>query len=98
MDSGQINYIVFLDVSKAFDSINHEVLIDKMRNFIGVTGKKKAEKEARQQHQQENEKELTDRHNSDQNELKVESCGDSMTKYIQAHKLGRSTKDRVISK
>ena len=38
MDSGQINCIVFLDVRKAFDSINHEVLIDKMRNFIGVTG------------------------------------------------------------
>jgi retron-type reverse transcriptase len=38
MDSGQINCIVFLDVRKAFDSINHEILIDKMRNFFGVTG------------------------------------------------------------
>ena len=38
MDSGQINCIVFLDVRKAFDSINHEILIDKMRIFFGVTG------------------------------------------------------------
>jgi hypothetical protein len=38
MDSGQINCIVFLDVRKAFDSIKHEILIDKMRNFFGVTG------------------------------------------------------------
>ena len=37
MDSGQINCVVFLDVRKAFDSINHEILIDKMRNFFGVT-------------------------------------------------------------
>jgi hypothetical protein len=28
----------------------------------------------------------------------MEICGDSMTKYIQAHKLGRSTNDRVTSK
>ena len=59
---------------------------------------KKPEKEARQQHQQENEKDLTDRHNSNQNQRKVDICGDSMTKYIQAHKLGRSTNDRVTSK
>ena len=28
----------FLDVRKAFDSINHEILINKMRTFFGVTG------------------------------------------------------------
>ena len=38
MDSGQLNCIVFLDVRKAFDSINHEILIDKMRKFFGITG------------------------------------------------------------
>jgi retron-type reverse transcriptase len=38
MDSGQINCIVFFDVRRAFDSINHEILIDKMRNLFGVTG------------------------------------------------------------
>ena len=59
---------------------------------------KKTDKEARQQHQQENEKDLTDKHNSNQNQRKVDICGDSMTKYIQAHKLGRSTNDRVTSK
>ena len=37
MESSQINCIVFLDVRKAFDSINHEILNDKMRNFFGVT-------------------------------------------------------------
>jgi hypothetical protein len=34
----KLNCIVFLDVRKAFDSINQEILIDKMRNFFGVTG------------------------------------------------------------
>ncbi len=38
MDSGELNCIVFLDVRKAFDSINHKILIDKMHNFFGVTG------------------------------------------------------------
>ena len=54
-----------------------------------IRASKKPEKEIRQQHQQENEKE---------SQRKVEICGDSMTKYIQAHKLGRSTNDRVTSK
>ena len=54
-----------------------------------VRASKKPEKEIRQQHQQENEKE---------SQRKVEICCDSMTKYIQAHKLGRSTNDRVTSR
>ena len=54
-----------------------------------IRASKKPEKEIRQQHQQENEKE---------SQRKVEICGDSMIKYIQAHKLGRSTNDRVTSK
>ena len=54
-----------------------------------IRASKKPEKEIRQKHQQENEKE---------SQRKVEICGDSMTKYIQAHKLGRSTNDRVTSK
>ena len=40
MDDGKLNCLVFLDVRKAFDSINHEILLNKMRNFFGVTGNK----------------------------------------------------------
>ena len=47
-----------------------------------IRASKKPEKEIRQQ-QQENGK-----------ESRVEICGDSMTKYIQAHKFGRSINDR----
>jgi hypothetical protein len=38
MDNRELNCIVFLDVRKAFDSINHEILLDKMHNFFGITG------------------------------------------------------------
>ena len=38
MDNGEINCVVFLDVRKAFDSIHHEILIDKMRNLFGIIG------------------------------------------------------------
>ena len=38
MDNGELNCIVFLEIRKAFDSINHVVLIDKMRNLFGITG------------------------------------------------------------
>jgi hypothetical protein len=38
MDNGELNYAVFLDVRKAFDSINHEILLHKMYNFFGITG------------------------------------------------------------
>ena len=38
MDNGELNCVVFLDVRKVFDSINHEILLDKMHNFFGITG------------------------------------------------------------
>ncbi len=38
MDNGEISCVVFLDVRKAFDSINHEILIDKMRELFGIIG------------------------------------------------------------
>ena len=35
MDKGKINGVVFLDIKKTFDSINHQVLLNKMReNFV----------------------------------------------------------------
>lgn len=55
-----------------------------------IRASKKPEKEIQQQQQQqENEKEF---------QRKVKICGDSITKYIQAHKLGCSTNDRATSK
>jgi retron-type reverse transcriptase len=38
MYNGELNCVVFLDVRKAFDSINHEILLDKMHHFFGITG------------------------------------------------------------
>jgi hypothetical protein len=38
MDNGELNCVVFLHVRKAFDSINHEILLDKMHNFFGIKG------------------------------------------------------------
>jgi retron-type reverse transcriptase len=37
MDEGKINCIVFLDIRKAFDSINHNILLSKMRSN-GISG------------------------------------------------------------
>ena len=38
MDNGKLNCVVFLDVKKAFDSINHKILLDKMRTLFGISG------------------------------------------------------------
>ena len=38
MDDGRLNCVVFLDIRKAFDSINHEILINKMHTLFGITG------------------------------------------------------------
>ncbi len=31
-------YIIFLDIRKAFDSINHNILLSKMRSNFGISG------------------------------------------------------------
>ena len=37
MDNGKLTGVVFLDIRKAFDSINHSILLDKMKMF-GISG------------------------------------------------------------
>ena len=38
MDEGKINCIVFLDIRKAFDSISHNILLNKMKSNFGISG------------------------------------------------------------
>ena len=37
MDNGELTGVVFLDICKAFDSINNSILLDKMKMF-GISG------------------------------------------------------------
>ena len=37
MDDGELICVIFLDIRKAFDSINHELLFKKWRKFFGIT-------------------------------------------------------------
>ena len=39
MDDGKLNCVVFLDVRKAFVSINHEIPLQKMHDYFGIIGK-----------------------------------------------------------
>ena len=37
IDNGELNGVVFLDIRKAFDSINHTILLHKMKVQFGIT-------------------------------------------------------------
>ena len=37
MDNGELNGVVFLDIRKAFGSINHTILLHKMKVQFGIT-------------------------------------------------------------
>ena len=37
MDNGNLNGVIFLDIKKSFDSINHGILLNKMKMRFGIT-------------------------------------------------------------
>ena len=38
LENGFITCIIFCDLSKAFDTIDHDVLLWKLNNFFGIRG------------------------------------------------------------
>ena len=39
MDKGQVTLLVLLGLTSAFDSVEHEILLDRLRSTVGLRGK-----------------------------------------------------------
>ena len=37
MDKGEMNGVIFLDIGKAFDSITHKILLNKLESQFGIS-------------------------------------------------------------
>ena len=39
MDKGQVMLLVLLNLTSAFDTVEHEILLDRLRSTVGLAGK-----------------------------------------------------------